>query len=127
MSTPAPFTAAHRSYVKSLYRRYLNNELNWTVRRDLWRAKAMGIRAEFESNRDVHDPRALADILVKAEADLATRAHPDPYRPPEAPDGSKWERNLPPPLGPLFDHEKFNEEHGREPDTKSIEEQEPAY
>ncbi|KAJ3551750.1 hypothetical protein NM688_g4524 [Phlebia brevispora] len=85
---PAPFTAAHRSYVKSLYRRILTNELNWIVRRDLWRAKALAIRAEFERNRDIHDPRALAEILAKAEADLAKRKHPDPVRGPTAPDGS---------------------------------------
>ena len=30
--------------------------------------------------RDVHDPRALAAIFAKAEADLADRKHPDPYR-----------------------------------------------
>ena len=28
----------------------------------------------------MHDPRALAAILEKAEADLKERAHPDPYR-----------------------------------------------
>ena len=50
-AAPSPFTAAHRLYVKSLYKRMLNNELNWIIRRDLWRAKAMAIRAEFERNR----------------------------------------------------------------------------
>lgn len=30
--------------------------------------------------RDVQDPRALAAIFEKAEADLAERKHPDPYR-----------------------------------------------
>ncbi|KAI0650497.1 hypothetical protein C8Q79DRAFT_998329 [Trametes meyenii] len=114
MSTlPAPFTAANRTYVKSLYRRILTNELDWIVQRDLWRARALAIRAEFERNRNVHDPRALAQIFDKAEAALAARKHPDPYRPAEAPDGTKWERNLPPPLGPLFDHEPYNEAHGR--------------
>ena len=50
-SLPSPFTAAHRTYVKNLYRRVLQNELNWIVQRDLWRARALSIRAEFESNR----------------------------------------------------------------------------
>lgn len=40
-----------RSYVKSLYRRYLANELDWYIRRDAWRQRAMEIRAEFERNR----------------------------------------------------------------------------
>lgn len=57
----------------------------------------MQIRAEFEQNRcvtvlcgveyvlliplssNVHDPRALAAILEKAEAELANKKHPDPY------------------------------------------------
>lgn len=45
------FSAAHRSHVKSLYRRMLKNELDWVVRRDIWRGRAMVIRAEFERNR----------------------------------------------------------------------------
>lgn len=51
MLSAAPFTAAHRSYVKSLYKRYLKNELDWVVRRDIWRHRAMGIRADFERHR----------------------------------------------------------------------------
>ena len=47
----SPFSSAHRLYVKSLYRRMLKNELDWIVRRDLWRAKAQQIRADFEANR----------------------------------------------------------------------------
>ncbi|TCD69994.1 hypothetical protein EIP91_005244 [Steccherinum ochraceum] len=108
----SPFSSAHRLYVKSLYKRMLTNELNWIVRRDLWRAKAVAIRAEFENNRNVQDPRALAVIFEKAEAELAERLHPDPYRAPTAPDGTKWERNVPPTLGPIFEHEPFNRAHG---------------
>ena len=75
----------------------LENERNWVVRYDLWRARACVVRAEFERNRcvfhfllpylccsndlcrNVHDPRALAVILQKAEEDLARNRHPDPY------------------------------------------------
>ncbi|KAF8622156.1 hypothetical protein AX15_007274 [Amanita polypyramis BW_CC] len=110
MST-SPFTVAHRFYVKSLYKRYLNNALDWTVRRDLWRPQALQIRAEFERNRDVHDPRALATILAKAEAELAERRHPDPYTAPSAPGGTKWERNISPVCDPPFDHEAALKEH----------------
>ncbi|KIM91229.1 hypothetical protein PILCRDRAFT_811740 [Piloderma croceum F 1598] len=100
----SPFTSAHRLYVKSLYRRILKNELDWIVRRDIWRAKAQEIRAEFERNRNVHDPRSLAIILQKAEEELANKLHPDPYIEPTMPGGTKWERNIPPPMGPIFDH-----------------------
>ncbi|KZP04572.1 NDUFB9, NADH-ubiquinone oxidoreductase [Athelia psychrophila] len=104
MSAVSPFSSAHRLYVKSLYRRTLKNELDWIVRRDIWRAKALQVRAEFEANRNVHDPRSLAIILEKAEASLASKLHPDPYIDPEMPGGTKWERNIPPAMGPIFDH-----------------------
>ena len=78
----------------------LENERNWVVRYDLFRARACAVRAEFERNRyvssnitsqtsppylkihsqrNVHDPRALAVILEKAEEELARKRHPDPY------------------------------------------------
>ena len=121
-----------------------------------------------DSCRDIHDPRALAQIFAKAEADLADRKHPDPYRR-KCPShrnfdcvqtrghsssrGSRWHQvvclsliiqycselkepsgsatcryvrkdcfaqtlrltpSIQPPVGPLFEHEPFNEAHGRE-------------
>ncbi|KAF5393097.1 hypothetical protein D9757_001249 [Collybiopsis confluens] len=72
------FSAAHRRYVKSLYRRMLTDSLNWTIHRDLWRRRALVIRSEFEQNRNVHDPRQLAVVFDKAEAELARNQHPDP-------------------------------------------------
>jgi hypothetical protein len=116
----------------------LKNELDWIVRRDIWRAKAQEIRAEFERNRwvqtvtalcfsfvhatdflewhcrNVHDPRSLAIILHKAEEELASKLHPDPYigafkyfmhsirdlhlydaiLEPTAPGGTKWSAHL---------------------------------
>lgn len=99
MSANTAFSSAHRIYVKSLYKRYLTNSLDWCINRPLWREQAMLIRAEFEKNRycrefeppsvrtilmmhicsDVTDPRALAEILERAERDLVARRHPDPY------------------------------------------------
>ncbi|KAF7332359.1 hypothetical protein MKEN_00117600 [Mycena kentingensis (nom. inval.)] len=104
MSTGA-FTVAHRQYVQSLYRRRLKNSLDWTVRRDIWRGKALQIRAEFEVNRNLKDPRELAKIFEQAEAKLAAAKHPDPYIAPTAPGGTKWERNLPPPLENPYAHD----------------------
>jgi hypothetical protein len=34
---------------------------------------------KIPTQRDVHDPRALAAILEKAEEELARKRHPDPY------------------------------------------------
>lgn len=105
MPPVSPFTAANRLYVKSLYRRKLKNALDWTIRRDLWRPQALLIRAEFERNRNVSDPRLLADIFARAEAELAAQKHPDPYTYPTAPGGTKWERNTPPITNEPYDHE----------------------
>ncbi|QRV72889.1 Complex 1 protein (LYR family) [Ceratobasidium sp. AG-Ba] len=86
----SPFSSAHRLHVKSLYKRYLTDALNWSIRRDLWRNKAIEIRAEFERNRNVKDPRAIAQIMADAEARLAAKAHPDPYIHAMYPGGTKW-------------------------------------
>ena len=64
------FSSAHRFYVKSLYRRMLKNEFDWVVRRDIWRGRAMMIRAEFERNRLVLDVKLVA-TLVQLAGDLA--------------------------------------------------------
>ncbi|WFD24421.1 hypothetical protein MEQU1_003121 [Malassezia equina] len=74
------FSALHKQYVTNLYRRFLRNSLNWRIRRDTWRADAAHIRAQFEYNRHVRNPRELASIFNKAEEQLASRQHPDPYK-----------------------------------------------
>ncbi|KAJ3569094.1 hypothetical protein NP233_g5281 [Leucocoprinus birnbaumii] len=111
MSVNTAFSSAHRIYVKSLYKRYLTNSLDWTINRPLWREQALLIRAEFEKNRDVSDPRALAEILEKAERELVRRRHPDPYIAPSFPGGTKWERNTPPDMRPPYDHEAAGNHH----------------
>ncbi|KAH8915044.1 hypothetical protein BT69DRAFT_1357063 [Atractiella rhizophila] len=92
----SPFSQAHRRYVQHLYRRALKGSLNWYIRHDEWRIKALHIRAMFEQNRQVRDPRAVAKLLAEAEKEVAKWDHPDPYIVPSFPGGTKWERNLPP-------------------------------
>ncbi|CAG7848543.1 SubName: Full=Uncharacterized protein {ECO:0000313/EMBL:CCA66547.1} [Serendipita indica DSM 11827] len=91
------FTDTHRLYVKSLYKRYLTNALNWAVQRDVWRAEALKIREEFEKHKNETDPKVVARILAEAEAKLAAKLHPDPYISAKFPGGTGWERNMPPP------------------------------
>ncbi|GAA5918878.1 hypothetical protein JCM1841_006655 [Sporobolomyces salmonicolor] len=76
----SPFSNAHRQYVQHLYRRALKGAQDWYVRSDLWRNKAIEIRAQFERNRNVRDPRAVAALLNEAEKEVQRLAHPDPYR-----------------------------------------------
>ncbi|RPA95026.1 putative NADH dehydrogenase [Choiromyces venosus 120613-1] len=89
---------ATTSVVKSLYRRSLKLSQDWCIRRDIWRSQALNIRELFEANREVKEPRQLRVILQEAEEALERWKHPDPYRAPTAPGGSKYERNIPPPI-----------------------------
>ncbi|KAG5656083.1 hypothetical protein KAF25_008959, partial [Fusarium avenaceum] len=83
---------------RSLYRRSLKLALDWAVHRHLWRGQALYIRSLFEANRNVTDPRHQRALLSETEKLLESWKHPDPYTPPTAPGGSKFERNLPSPV-----------------------------
>jgi len=61
-------TDAHRLYVKSLYKRYLTNSLNWTVHRDVWREQAVEIRAEFDKYRYV----CLTSLLSSGQDSMSS-------------------------------------------------------
>ncbi|KAI8076478.1 uncharacterized protein B0P05DRAFT_546023 [Gilbertella persicaria] len=92
----APASAAHRLHVQSLYKRSLKLSLDWYIQRDLWRQKALQIRAQFDQNKHVANPKEIQALVQKAENELKEWAHPDPYKLPMGPEGTKWERNLPP-------------------------------
>jgi NADH dehydrogenase (ubiquinone) 1 beta subcomplex subunit 9 len=112
MSSPAQ--VVHRLKVQSLYKRSLKLSLDWYIQRDLWRQQALHIRARFEENKNVTSPKELADLVKQTEKELEEWAHPDPYKcklndynylsfnffffsiVPLGPEGTKWERNLPP-------------------------------
>ncbi|KAI8366526.1 hypothetical protein BD560DRAFT_400581 [Blakeslea trispora] len=89
-------SAAHRLQVQSLYKRSLKLSLDWYIQRDLWRQKALQIRAQFEQNKHVTNPKEIQQLVQNAENQLKEWAHPDPYKLPMGPEGTKWERNLPP-------------------------------
>ncbi|KEF53648.1 NADH dehydrogenase (ubiquinone) 1 beta subcomplex 9, partial [Exophiala aquamarina CBS 119918] len=82
---------------RSLYRRSLKLALDWAVQRNLWRGQAVYIRSLFDANRNINDPRHRRILFNETEKLLEKWKHPDPYRPPTAPGGSKYERNLPAP------------------------------
>ncbi|KAI9273613.1 hypothetical protein BY458DRAFT_508366 [Sporodiniella umbellata] len=87
---------AHRSQVQSLYKRSLKLSLDWYIQRDLWRQKALQIRAQFEHNKHITNSKETQRLIQQTEKQLQEWAHPDPYKLPLGPDGTKWERNLPP-------------------------------
>jgi len=89
--------ASNKLQVLSLYRRALKLSLDWAVARDVWRSQAVYIRGLFDANKGVSQPRQQKELIEQTEALLEKWKHPDPYRPPTAPGGSKYQRNLPSP------------------------------
>ncbi|KAF2252723.1 hypothetical protein BU26DRAFT_562442 [Trematosphaeria pertusa] len=87
-----------KTTVLRLYRRSLKLSLDWAVHRYLWRGQAMYIRSLFEANKHVTEPRQQRELIKETETLLEKWKHPDPYRPPTAPGGSKYERNVPAPI-----------------------------
>ncbi|KAF2201903.1 hypothetical protein GQ43DRAFT_393298 [Delitschia confertaspora ATCC 74209] len=87
-----------KTTVLRLYRRSLKLSLDWAVHRYLWRGQAMYIRSLFEAKKNVTEPRQLRMLIKETQELLEKWKHPDPYRPPTAPGGSKYERNLPVPI-----------------------------
>jgi len=88
----------HQQKVMSLYRRALKMSLDWAVHRDVWRGQALYIRRLFEAQRDVKDFKSQRALVEETENILQSWKHPEPYIPPTAPGGTKYERNLPPPI-----------------------------
>ncbi|KAF2419783.1 hypothetical protein EJ08DRAFT_642493 [Tothia fuscella] len=86
---------ANKPQVLRLYRQALKLSLDWSVHRYIWRGQALYIRSLFEANKHVSQPRQQRALIEETEQILEKWKHPDPYRPPTAPGGSKYERNLP--------------------------------
>eukprot|EP01135_Chromosphaera_perkinsii_P005469 Nk52_evm18s352 gene=Nk52_evmTU18s352 len=91
-----------------LYKNLLKNSRSWIIDTALWRDEALDIRERFDNNKGVRDPVLIEKLISDGEAYLTTNMHPDPYKQPTAPEGSKWERNIPPPkiICELNDDEK---------------------
>jgi len=94
------YSAAHRLRVKTLYKAMLKDALDWYIQRDLWRQKAMEIRGMFERNRGIQDPRRVEILMQEAEAKYQKDKHPDPQIWPRFYGGTRYERNIPPPMEP---------------------------
>jgi NADH dehydrogenase (ubiquinone) 1 beta subcomplex subunit 9 len=51
----------------------------------------------FDANMNESNPKLVAQLLRETEVALAYYYHPNPYKFPTAPGGTKWERNVPVP------------------------------
>ncbi|ORZ31667.1 hypothetical protein BCR44DRAFT_62230 [Catenaria anguillulae PL171] len=87
----------HVVHVRALFRQSLRTAFDWSSSREGFRQSAIHIRYLFEEHRNLHNPKRLQEVIKDTEAKLAQFAHPEPYRYPTSPFGSKYERNLPVP------------------------------
>lgn len=88
----------HAQRVCRLYRHSLRNLLSWTIDRDVFNLHSRQLRDRFRANASEKDPSRVMKLLREGEAEFAENKHPDPYIPPVNPGGSKWQRNIPPPI-----------------------------
>ena len=68
---------------------------SWINRREIWRAKAVEIRHQFDENKDLTDKYELSNLIKQTSGLLAKYRHPDPIIPPQRPGGTSFERNIP--------------------------------
>lgn len=86
----------HAQRVTRLYRASLRTARDWVGDYDLWIEECIKIQARFHGNKH----RSLTEgkhLVEKGMAELMSKSHPEPYIPPYAPGGSKYQRNVPPP------------------------------
>jgi NADH dehydrogenase (ubiquinone) 1 beta subcomplex subunit 9 len=87
--------------VAHLYRHSLRCLLSWCIDRDLFNAEATKIRQRFDSYRGV-SAAAANRLLKEGHDELFAYTHPDPYKIPFMPGGSKFMRNPPLPISVCF-------------------------
>ena len=93
----AEVALTHAQRVTRLYRLCLRHSLSWIVERDKWRREAMCIRARFDANKDIKNLTVANQLYEEALKEFNKFKHPHPYVHPSSPEGTKYERNLPPP------------------------------
>mmetsp|Transcript_17261 Transcript_17261/g.35764 ORF Transcript_17261/g.35764 Transcript_17261/m.35764 type:complete len:163 (-) Transcript_17261:97-585(-) len=96
-----PVAIPHNQEVARLYRHSLRLMLSWAIDRDVFNDEADKIRARFDANRGA-SPAAAARLLQEGKDELYEFSHPDPYKIPYMPGGSKFMRNPPPPMSVCF-------------------------
>lgn len=87
----------HTTQVTRLYRRALRSVADHYWQRAQQRQKQILVREKFDAYKHETNPEAIEMLIAQTEALLAEFAHFQPYVHPEAPGGSKWERNSPVP------------------------------
>ena len=84
-----------------MYRTSLKVLSSWAIDRDIFNAEATKIRARFDAERGCNAGKAMR-LLREGEDELFAYTHPDPYRNPVMPGGTKFMRNPPLPMDVCF-------------------------
>lgn len=82
----------HKSYICSLYRKFIKLSFDWNLERSRYRAMAVSIRKQFNKHKNETDPIKVAFFVRQAEYLLYYYQHPEPYNYPSSPKGVNWER-----------------------------------
>ncbi|KAL3288449.1 hypothetical protein HHI36_002894 [Cryptolaemus montrouzieri] len=94
---PIPGLVTHTRKVQSLYKRVLRNLENYYDRREVFRFRAVLMRAEFDKNKNIKDMRLAKKLLQEGEEELFRTMHPIPRKFPESPGGVAYNRAVPVP------------------------------
>jgi len=87
--------------VARLYRDSLKLLSSWCIDRDIFNEEATKIRSAFDDERGCKPEKAIR-LLRQGNEKLWEYTHPDPYRNPIMPGGSKFMRNPPLPMDVCF-------------------------
>uniref|UniRef100_A0A7S0N7F7 NADH dehydrogenase [ubiquinone] 1 beta subcomplex subunit 9 n=1 Tax=Cryptomonas curvata TaxID=233186 RepID=A0A7S0N7F7_9CRYP len=91
------YQAAHRFRVMKLYRNAIKLTHDWCIDRIVLSQEVIELRKQFDSHKNETNIKVAEQLVADGEAKLLQKIHPDPYRLPYLPGGSKYQRNVPPP------------------------------
>mmetsp|Transcript_5532 Transcript_5532/g.11438 ORF Transcript_5532/g.11438 Transcript_5532/m.11438 type:complete len:159 (-) Transcript_5532:45-521(-) len=99
----------HNQKVARLYRDSLKLLSSWCIDRDIFNEEATAIRNLFDEERGCKPEKAIR-LLRQGEEKIWAYTHPDPYRNPIMPGGSKFMRNPPLPMDVCFPDGNYPED-----------------
>ncbi|GAB5360926.1 hypothetical protein AAMO2058_000669900 [Amorphochlora amoebiformis] len=89
---------ARSGQVRIIYRRVIKELFNYSSSRAVWGQFIKEARAKFEENKNLKKEQDIIKKIDEGFYWLKKHKHPEPYRYPTSPGGSKFQRNVPPDL-----------------------------
>ncbi|XP_003746770.1 NADH dehydrogenase [ubiquinone] 1 beta subcomplex subunit 9 [Galendromus occidentalis] len=85
-------TISHKQAVCALYKRIIRNLESYHPEREEARYECVLMRARFDENKNVSNPREAKMLYDSALKQLEAKAHPAPFKFPSSPGGSAFDR-----------------------------------